>query len=169
LLAGIECDIRLDARSISPTIAWPLSTSSSWSVHSGFNQERQQMTDRLLRAIEHPHVDVLGHPTGPRSFAETPTRWTWKPSSRLLSVSGWRWRSTVSRIGWDLNDVHARLARDHGVQIVISSDAHSKLGFPHLRWGSQFARRAWLEPVHVLNTLPFEELISRLRRHRARS
>ena len=57
----------------------------------------------------------------------------------------------------DLNDVHARLARDRGARIVISSDAHSRAAFGALRWGVVVARRAWLEPAHVLNTRPFDE------------
>jgi DNA polymerase (family 10) len=66
----------------------------------------------------------------------------------------------------DLNDVHAKLARDRGVPLVISSDAHSRNAFGRLRWGILVARRAWLEPAHVLNTRPFEQFTASLRRHR---
>jgi DNA polymerase (family 10) len=65
----------------------------------------------------------------------------------------------------DLNDVHAKLARDRGVNLVISSDAHSVKALAVLRWGVVVARRAWLEPRHVLNTLPLDEFKSRLRRN----
>jgi len=66
----------------------------------------------------------------------------------------------------DLNDVHARLARDRGVRLIISSDAHSRRALGVLRWGAIVARRAWLEPQHVLNTRPFEEFRGLLRRNR---
>jgi len=68
----------------------------------------------------------------------------------------------------DLNDVHAKLARDRGVPIVISTDAHSRLAFGRLRWGILMARRAWLQPGDVLNTRPFDEFRASLRRHRSR-
>jgi DNA polymerase (family 10) len=66
----------------------------------------------------------------------------------------------------DLNDVHAKLARDRGVPLVISSDAHSRHAFGRLRWGVMVARRAWLQPTDVLNTRPFEAFRASLRRHR---
>jgi DNA polymerase (family 10) len=66
----------------------------------------------------------------------------------------------------DLSDVHARLARDRGARLVISSDAHSRARVGALRWGVLVARRAWLGPAHVLNTRPFEEFRSSLRRNR---
>ena len=64
----------------------------------------------------------------------------------------------------DLNDTHARLAHDRGARLVISSDSHSHRGFRVLRWGVLVARRAWLEPKDVLNTLPFEAFKAALRR-----
>ena len=67
----------------------------------------------------------------------------------------------------DLNDIHARLARERGVPIVISSDAHSRTAFDRLRWGVIVARRAWLEPNDVLNTRPFDEFKASLRRFRS--
>ncbi len=65
----------------------------------------------------------------------------------------------------DLSDVHARLARERGVPIVISSDAHSRHGLGVLGWGILVARRAWLGPEHVLNTRPFDAFTASLRRH----
>jgi DNA polymerase (family 10) len=67
----------------------------------------------------------------------------------------------------DLNDVHARLASLRGAPIVISSDAHVRREIDTLRWGAIVARRAWLEPAHVLNTRPFDAFVAGLRRHRA--
>jgi DNA polymerase (family 10) len=65
----------------------------------------------------------------------------------------------------DVNDVHARLARDRGVPLAISTDAHSRHAFGRLRWGVLMARRAWLQPRDVLTTRPFDELRASLRRH----
>jgi DNA polymerase (family 10) len=66
----------------------------------------------------------------------------------------------------DLNDVHARLAHQRGVDIVISSDGHARDAFQVLKWGVTMARRAWLERDDVLNTLPFDQFCARLRRNR---
>jgi DNA polymerase (family 10) len=66
----------------------------------------------------------------------------------------------------DLSDVHARLARERGVAIVVDSDAHTPGEFDHLRWGIMVARRAWLRAGDVLNTLPVDQLRKRLRRAR---
>ncbi|HWF86388.1 MAG TPA: hypothetical protein VG222_16120, partial [Vicinamibacterales bacterium] len=69
----------------------------------------------------------------------------------------------------DLHDVHARLARDRGVPVVISSDAHSRQAFGTLRWGTIVAQRAWLTPENVLNTRSFDALTAALRRNRGRT
>jgi DNA polymerase (family 10) len=68
----------------------------------------------------------------------------------------------------DLSDTHARLARDRGVWLIISTDAHSVAALDRLRWGVHMARRAWVRPEDVLNTRPVDDFRSRLRRHRKR-
>jgi DNA polymerase (family X) len=67
----------------------------------------------------------------------------------------------------DLSDVQAKVARDRGARLVISTDAHSKAAFGRLRWGIVIARRAWLQPSDVLNTRPFGEFRASLRRNRS--
>ena len=87
------------------------------SVHSAFNQDRQQMTDRLLRAIENPHVDILGHPTGRRILQREPYPFDIDAVHRRgRARAASRSRSTARSHRLDLNDVHARLARDRGVR-----------------------------------------------------
>jgi DNA polymerase (family 10) len=71
--------------------------------------------------------------------------------------------SQVDRL--DLNDVNARLAKERGVRLVVSSDAHSRAALNNVRWGVLMARRAWLEPSDVLNTRPFDEFRALLRRN----
>ncbi len=166
LLAGIECDIRPDGTLDLADDCLAALDIVVASVHSAFNQDRQQMTDRLLRAIENPHVDILGHPTGRRLLKREPY-----PLDVEAVVDAAARRGVALEINCqvdrlDLNDVHARLARDRGVPLVISSDAHSRAAFGALRWGVVVARRAWLEPADVLNTRPFDEFTARLRRRR---
>lgn len=166
LLAGIECDIKPDgALDLADDCLAALDLVVA-SVHSGFGQDTRQMTDRLLRAIEHPHVDVLGHPTGRRILRREPYPFdieaVFEAAARhrvALEIN-----CQVDRL--DLSDVNARLARDRGASIVISTDAHSRNAFGRLRWGTIVARRAWLTPADVLNTKSFDELKAALRRSR---
>lgn len=166
LLAGIECDIRSDGTLDLADDCLAALDLVVASVHSAFNQDRQQITDRLLRAIENPHVDIIGHPTGRLILKREPY-----PVDVEAIVDAAARRGVALEINCqvdrlDLHDVHARLARDRGVSIVISSDAHSRLAFGALRWGVVVARRAWLTPADVLNTRPFEAFKRSLRRHR---
>jgi DNA polymerase (family 10) len=166
LLAGIECDIRADGRmdladdclaSLDIVIA---------SVHSAFNQEPQQMTDRLLRALECPWVDILAHPTGRLLLKREGYRYDMERVFGAAARQGVavEINSLVDRL--DLSDTHARLARERGLKLVIDSDAHSPAALAGLRWGLVVARRAWLTPDDVLNTRPLEDLRASLRRNR---
>ncbi len=167
LLAGVECDIKSDGSlDLSDDCLAALDVVIV-SVHSAFNMERQQMTDRILRAIANPNVDILGHPTGRRLL----TRQAYPVDMEAVLDAAKHHRIAVEincqvqRL--DLSDAHAQLARERGVPIVISTDAHSAKAFGRLRWGVAVARRAWLEPGHVLNTRPFDAFRGALRRNQS--
>jgi len=168
LLAGIECDILSDGRlDLADDCLAQLDLVVA-SVHSNFSQDQQQMTDRILRALECPWVDVLGHPTGRRLLKREPAQ-----MDMAAIVAAARERGVAMEINCqperlDLSDTHARLARDRGVSLIISTDAHSVAALDRLRWGVQTARRAWVRPEDVLNTRALDEFRSRLRRHRKR-
>jgi len=166
LLAGIECDIKPDGTlDLSNGCLAELDLVVA-SVHSAFNQDRRQMTDRLLRAIEHSHVDILGHPTGRLILRREPYPVDVDAVVDAAARHGVALEINCQVDRLDLNDAHAKLARDRGVRLVISTDAHSRHAFGRLRWGILVARRAWLRPADVLNTLPFDELRASLRRNR---
>jgi DNA polymerase (family 10) len=169
LLAGIECDIRPDGSMDLETDCLAALDLVVASIHSAFNQDRRQMTDRILRALENPYVDILGHPTGRLILRREPYPLDVEAVLDAAARHGVAVEINCQLDRLDLNDVHARLARDRGVSIVISSDAHSTAALGWTRWGVLVARRAWLEPQHVLNTRPFEEFKARLRRNRRRS
>jgi DNA polymerase (family 10) len=124
------------------------------------------MTERLLRAIEHPCVDILGHPSGRLLLRREPYPFDVDQVVQASIRCGVALEINCQIDRLDLSDVHARLARDLGASVVISSDAHSRGAFARLRWGAVVARRAWLGPAQVLNTRPFETLRAGLRRHR---
>jgi DNA polymerase (family 10) len=166
LLAGVECDIRPDG---SMDLANDCLASLDLvvaSVHSAFNQDRQQMTERILRAIENPHVDIIGHLTGRMILKRSGYPVDIEAIVTAAARHGVALEINSQAYRLDMNDAHARLARQRGVDIVISSDSHSREAFGVLNWGVTVARRAWLQPGDVLNTLPFDEFRSRLRRNR---
>lgn len=168
VLAGIECDIRADGTMDLADDCLAQLDLVVASVHSAFNQEEAQMTDRILRAIANPYVDIIGHPTGRLILKRDGYRLHLGQVMRAAADAGvaLEINSQVDRL--DLDDTHARMARQHGVKIVIDSDAHSPAGLTALRWGAVTARRAWLEASDVLNTLPVDQLRASLRRNRAR-
>jgi DNA polymerase (family 10) len=166
LLAGVECDIKPDGTLDLADDCLAALDIVVASIHSAFNQDRQQMTDRLLRAIANPHVDVLGHPTGRRLLAREPYPVDMQAIVDLAVSCGVALEINSQAHRLDMNDAHARLAHERGARIVISSDAHSRQGFQSLHWGIVVARRAWLEARDVLNTLAFTEFRAALRRNR---
>ena len=132
----------------------------------GVHQDRAQMTDRLLRAIENPHVDILGHPTGRRIL-----------DARAVSIrhrGGGRRRGAARRGARDQfagrparPERRARPARPRSRRDARHLERRALAhGLRRLRWGTTVARRAWLEPSQILNAQPFDRLVAGLRRHR---
>ena len=168
LLAGIECDILADGRlDLADDCLTELDIVIA-SVHSHFSQEEAQMTDRVLRALECPWVDVLGHPTGRLLLKREPARLAIEGVVAAAARHGvaLEINSQVDRL--DLSDANARLARERGVRLVVSTDAHSTGALANQRWGIHVARRAWATPDDVLNTRDVDTLRASLRRHRPR-
>jgi DNA polymerase (family 10) len=169
LLAGVECDIKADGSLDLADDCLAALDIVVASVHSAFNQDRQQMTARVLRAIENPHVDILAHPTGRLLLKRAPAPLDIEAVLDAAAGHGVavEINSQVDRL--DLSDVHAKLALDRGVRLVISSDAHSRHALANIRWGVLVARRAWLSPDRVLNTQSFDDFRASLRRNRRRA
>jgi DNA polymerase (family 10) len=166
LLAGIECDILGDGTlDLSHDCLAQLDIVIA-SVHSHFTQETAQMTGRLLRALECPWVDVLGHPTGRLLLKREPIRFDIERVVTAAAVHGVALEVNSHAARLDLNDANARLARERGARLVISTDAHSVTALNNQRWGVQMARRAWAAPEDVLNTLAVDDFRAALRRNR---
>jgi len=124
------------------------------SVHSHFNQDRAQMTDRFLKAIDNPNVSLIGHPTG---------RILLRRDAYQLDIDAILKAAAKNKVAMelnsypdrlDLNDFNLRLAKRHGVKIVINTDAHHTSHMEKIRYGVLQARRAWLTKDDVLNTRP---------------
>ena len=168
LLAGIECDIRIDGTLDLADDCLAQLDFVVASVHSGFGLEPSAMTDRLLRAIACPWVDVIGHPTGRMLLRREPLRFDVDAILTAAAASGIALEINCQIHRLDLGDTVARAARDRGIPLIISSDAHTTAEFETLDWGIGVARRAWLTSSDVLNTRSLEALTPLLRRHRKR-
>jgi DNA polymerase (family 10) len=167
LLAGIECDIRPDGTLDLADDCLAALDLVVASVHSAFNQDRQQMTDRFLRVIDNPNVDILGHLTGRRLLKREPYDLDVEAVMDAARRHGVAVEINCQVDRLDVSHVHARLAREKGVPMVISSDAHSRIAFGRLGWGVTVARRAGLTAAHVLNSRPFDRFRTGLRRRSA--
>jgi len=124
------------------------------------------MTDRVLRALECPWVDVLGHPTGRLLLKRDPARVSVESIVSAAARYGVALEINCQVDRLDLNDAHARFARERGVRLAISTDAHSAAALANQRWGVHTARRAWATPQDVLNARELEGMLASLRRHR---
>jgi DNA polymerase (family 10) len=166
LLAGIECDILADGRlDLAEDCLAQLDIVVA-SIHSHMTQVPAQLTDRLLRAIECPWVDVLGHPTARRLLRREPLRFDVDAVMSAARRHGVAMEINCQVERLDLNDTLARAARDRGIRLVISTDAHSTLELRNQRWGVATARRAWLQRDDVLNSRDVRTMLSLLRRNR---
>ena len=166
VLAGIECDILADGRlDLADDCLAQLDIVVA-SVHSHFSQDENQMTERVLKALECRWIDVLGHPTGRLLLKRDAFKIDFERLTNAAAQYGVALEINCQVDRLDLNDAHARLAHERGASIVISTDAHSTTALGNLRWGVQVARRAWLSPEAVLNTRAIDDLRPLLRRNR---
>ena len=133
------------------------------SIHSYMNLERAEMTDRILAAIENPYTQIVGHPTGRLVLRRDAYAYDMERILDAAHKHGVVLECNASPERLDLKDTHLRMAKDRGVKIVISTDAHTTRGLSVMRYGVQMARRGWIEKKDVINTLPVEKLLAALR------
>jgi DNA polymerase (family 10) len=133
------------------------------SVHSRMTMPAEEMTTRLLRALENPYVRILGHPTGRQILRRDPFQFDLEKVFAAAKKLGVILELNGNPERLDLCDRHVKLARDRGMKIIISTDAHDPQHFKLMRYGVITARRGWMEKSGVLNTLPPEKLLASLR------
>ena len=137
------------------------------SVHTSFAMSEKEMTARMVAAIEHPLVDVIGHPTGRKIETRAPYLLDVGQVIEAAARTGTMLEINAAPDRRDLNDVNARAAAEAGVLIVVDSDAHSVRNLELMRFGIATARRAWLTPAQVANTRTWAELQPLRKRSRA--
>ena len=167
LLIGTETNILPDG---SPDYDDDLLAELDWvvaSVHTAFNMTEANMTARMVAAIEHPLVDVIGHPTGRKIEIRGPYLLDMERVIDAAARTHTMLEINAAPDRRDLNEIHARAAAAAGVLILIDSDAHSTRNLELMRYGIATARRAWLTPAQVANTRTWAELAPLRKRSRA--
>jgi len=158
LLAGSEVNILPDGSldyedELLAELDWVIA-----SVHSSFRMDRAAMTERIVRAIEHPLVDAIGHPSGRKLSRRDPYEFDVERVIEAAARTGTMLEINANPDRRDLNEVNARAAAAAGIPIVINTDSHRAGGFAVARYGVATARRAWLTAPQVANTRPWAEL-----------
>ncbi|GMR03505.1 MAG: DNA polymerase/3'-5' exonuclease PolX [Gammaproteobacteria bacterium] len=164
LLKGVEVDILEDGNLDLPDSILGELDLVVGAVHSKFNLARAKQTERILRAMDHPHFTIFAHPTGRLLEQREPYDVDMLHIIRKAKQRGCYLELNAHPQRLDLLDVHCQMAKEEGVLVAISSDAHSVQGFDNLIYGVGQARRGWLEKDDVLNTRSLKVLRSLLRR-----
>ncbi|GAA4443188.1 DNA polymerase/3'-5' exonuclease PolX [Novipirellula rosea] len=158
ILKGIECDILEKGGMDLPDDCLAEADWVLASVHYGQKQPRDQITERILGAIENPHVDCIAHPTGRLINRRPPYEVDIDAVMTAAKANGTLMELNANPARLDLNDVHLAAAKRHGIPIVISTDAHSTDGLDVMRYGIKQARRGGLTKDDVANTRPWDEM-----------
>jgi DNA polymerase (family 10) len=125
------------------------------SIHTGFSRSEATMTARMIAAIEHPDVDCIGHATGRLLTRRDPYPLDFEAVFEAAARSGTAFEINGSPKRRDLSDIHARMAKQAGVKLVLNTDAHAASSFEYMSYAIATARRGWLGPQDILNTGPW--------------
>lgn len=167
VLAATECAILADGTMDFPDEVLDELDIVLAAVHSRFKQTREEMTARIVRALGHPKVDVLVHPTGRLLGSRDPYDVDMEAVFAAARRHGKTLEINASPERLDLADVHARRAAQLGIPLAINTDTHYLANFDNLALGVAVARRAWIGPSQVLNARPLAELVGWTQRARS--
>lgn len=163
VLAGSEVDILKDGSlDYSDEILAQLDVVVC-SIHSYFNLDRTEMTERMLAAIENPYTQIIGHPTGRLLLKREELHYEMEQILDSCAKHGVAMECNSYPDRLDLKDVYLRMCKERGVKVVISTDSHTAGNLAFIRYGVTTARRAWLTKADVINTLPVNEFLEALR------
>jgi DNA polymerase (family X) len=157
VFSGLECDILRNGRMDLDDEALAALDFVIASVHSHMNLEPAEMTDRLLAAVENPHVRAIGHPTGRLLLHRDPYPYDFEKIAIAAARNNVLMEINASPERLDLSGPLIRLAKSKGCRFVISTDAHHPRHLANMRYGVRTARRGWLEAADVVNTLSPEQ------------
>ncbi|MBI3988693.1 MAG: DNA polymerase/3'-5' exonuclease PolX [candidate division NC10 bacterium] len=159
ILAGCECDTLADGRmDFSDEVLSQLDIVLA-AVHSRFKQSKEEMTRRIIAALKNPYVNILVHPTGRLIGERAPYEVDLEAVFQVARAEGKAVEINSSPQRLDLNDLHARRAKEMGVRISIDTDTHFLDHLGNIAFGVAVARRAWIEKGDVVNTMPLQGLL----------
>jgi DNA polymerase (family 10) len=164
ILAGTECDILEDGTLDFPDEVLAELDVVLGAVHSRFKQSREAMTARIVRALAHPHLDILAHPTGRKLGSREPYDVDMEAVFAAARAHGKAIEINASPDRLDMSDVHARRAAELGIPVAINTDTHYLSNLEWTQLGCAVARRAWIGPDQVLNARPLADLLAWTRR-----
>jgi len=163
ILTGIEVDIKSDGSlDFSDEILSKLDLVIA-AIHSGFKQESKIITERIVKAMQNKFVHIIAHPTGRLIGYRESYQVDINKMMDMAEKTGTILEINAYPERLDLNDVYCHMAKDKGVQLAIETDAHSADGLATMDLGVAVARRGWLEEKDVINTLPLDKLLKRLK------
>jgi DNA polymerase (family 10) len=136
------------------------------SVHSHFTQPREEMTRRVIRAMENPHVNIIGHLTGRKIGRRPPIDLDLEEVFRAAARTGTALEINAYPDRLDLRDEHVLWARRHGVRFSVDTDSHAVKHLDVMPYGVATAQRGWLTRDDVINTWPIRKLTTFLRKGR---
>jgi len=164
LIVGTEVDIRSSGEIDFPDEILKKMDIVVASIHSGFRQDKEQITKRLVSAIRNPYVSIIAHPTGRLIGERDPYDVDMNEVFKVAKETGTAIEINAYPLRLDLSDIYVKIAREMGVRVVISTDTHVAKQFDYMGYGVSIARRGWLEKKDVLNTLSYNLLIKALRK-----
>jgi DNA polymerase (family 10) len=163
ILIGTECEVLPDGRLDYPDEVLAELDIVLAAVHSHFRMSEEEMTARLVRAMESPFVHLVAHPTGRLLSGRESYAVNVEALIEAAKRTGTALEINAGPERLDLRDSQARLARERGVRLAINTDAHTRHELRYMEFGVGTARRGWVQPGDVLNTLPLEQLRALLR------
>jgi DNA polymerase (family 10) len=164
LLKGVEVDILEDGSLDLPDDILKELDLTICSIHSKFDLSREKQTERIIRAMDNPYFNILAHPTGRLIGERAPYDVDMERVMEAAQERGCFLEVNAQPDRLDINDVHCKMAKEMGLKIAISTDAHSVNELDYLHFGVGQARRGWLEAEDVLNTRSWKELKKLLKR-----
>jgi putative hydrolase len=163
LLQGIEVDILEDGALDLPDAVLELLDIVIASPHVKLRQDPEAMTERMLRAVSHPHVDVIGHPTGRRPGSREGANYDFDAVFRAAAAHGVALEMDCDPARMDLSPEMARLALEYGCSFALDADAHAPAEFAYVPMGAWMARRAGIPKERILNFRDLDALTASLR------
>ncbi|MCL5795692.1 MAG: PHP domain-containing protein, partial [Patescibacteria group bacterium] len=159
ILSGVEANIMADGSIDLPDKALAKFDFVIGSIHSAFRQDEEKITKRLCRAIENPHIDMIGHPSGRLIERRHSLNINWDQVFALAAKTGTIMEINAQPDRLDLDDSLILLAKKYGVKFIISTDSHYLDQLYHMRYGVSQARRGWAEKNDILNALNYRDFI----------